>query len=342
MTLNIINISFPRVSKTIICPLCNSSKCEILYKNYTGYIEGTAYDIISCQECKTHFIDPSKVDTLVYDKIYSETDISGYNRYYNYALKIKNQKNPLKYLAYKEETYFPIYKYLNDKKKLEILEIGSGYGYTTYAMIKAGHNVTGVDISKNAVNFANTNLGNQYICSQIEEFASDKKYDLIVATELLEHLSDPEILIKKSKSLLKNNGTLLITTPNKDYADVINPKAIWQSDLPPVHTFWATENGIEKMASRNGFRVSFFDFKNYSDPDRNYLIDYKKINRELIPEWSHITSNEKQNKYNLVTHWIKIFILNKKPVRNLSVIVLRYILNFRKNRTMAFFMTLKG
>jgi SAM-dependent methyltransferase len=334
----------------IFCPMCASNNYSLKYEDYTGYISPLSYDIYECKECKTHFIDVSDIDLSIYDKIYSNVNTPGYDRYYQYALNIKNQKNPLQYLAYKEETYYPLFTYLKDKKNLDILEIGSGYGYTSHAMMQE-NNVTGIDISNKAVDFANENFGNHFYCSKIEDFKSDKKFDLIVATEIFEHLVDPSVIFDLSKKLLKKTGVLFVTTPNKDHSDSINKGAIWQTDLPPVHTFWGTKKGVVALANKHNFSVDFFDFKNYFDT--NYWMEYKELLNEKVPQKSSIcltgnlvktTINDgaiSTKPDNYIKHWIKTKILYLKLFKYICMLYVKYSLKIKENRTMAMFFSFK-
>jgi 2-polyprenyl-3-methyl-5-hydroxy-6-metoxy-1,4-benzoquinol methylase len=278
----------------------------------------------------------------VYDEIYSESDTVGYDRYFKYAQKIKNSKNPLKYLADQESTYYPLNKFLTslpETTKLDILAIGSGYGYTTFGIAKTGHNILGVDISQNAVDFATQQFGNYFKCSKVENLKLTQKFDLIVANELFEHLADPNKFIETLKPLLKKNGKILITTPNKNFADTINPKAVWQSDLPPVHTFWLTEKGAELIAENHKMNINFFDFENYIEPKENALIEYRAINREYFPTTALLHGKKTKPSMKLVIFENMKKLASLFPFRIVSSWYAKKILHFNKNKVLAFWLS---
>ena len=54
------------------------------------------------------------------------------------------------------------------------------------------------------------------IYSFFEEFESVKKYDIIIASHVLEHVEDPEILLRKAKDWLAPKGKLIIVVPNAE------------------------------------------------------------------------------------------------------------------------------
>ena len=47
-----------------------------------------------------------------------------------------------------------------------------------------------------------------------EEFNSDKKYDLILMMHILEHVEDPDYILKKYSKFLEKNGKIIIIVPN--------------------------------------------------------------------------------------------------------------------------------
>src|SRR6185437_4117475 len=155
------------------CIICKKD-AEIKLENFNGYREGENFDIYYCSSCNTSFVWPQKVDTQIYDSIYSQADfVPGYNRYALYAKEIKYVKNALKYLAGKEAMYFAVKKILmqNIGKSENILEVGSGLGYLTYAIRQEGYSATGLDISTDAVNKARASFGNNYICEDVYQYA---------------------------------------------------------------------------------------------------------------------------------------------------------------------------
>lgn len=263
------------------CIICGSKDSQIIFNNYPGYINGTSFNIYKCNICDAHFIRTDKDIKDIYDIIYSNTKTSGYDRYFNYASIIKSIDRPLEYLAYQESNYYPVYNFIKSKKRLRILEVGCGYGYLSYSLHKAGHKVTAIDIANSAIVFANQNFGDFFYRITLEDFSkqSDEKFDLIVATEVIEHLDDPNVFIETSSKLLAENGFILLTTPDKDYS---NPNAIWQTDLPPVHLSWIGKKGINYLAKKNKLEVYFVDFSKYYSKTENRLVKYFVYRKENI------------------------------------------------------------
>ncbi|MBN1618310.1 class I SAM-dependent methyltransferase [Candidatus Dojkabacteria bacterium] len=237
-----------------------------MQKGVIGYKDNLVFDIYSCGFCNTSFVDPLKSDENVYNLIYSNLDkVPGYDRYAEYKKNIKKSDDPLGYLSEREETYWAIYNVLNEikDKSLKILEVGCGQGYLTYAISKKGFNIRGVDISENAIRLAKESFGDLYEVADVLKLSetSSKKYDVIIATELIEHLEHPDAFMNAFQKMLNPGGRLILTTPNKSLFGV---NVIWDTDLPPVHLWWFSENSMKIMAQKYGFDVNFVDFREYN------------------------------------------------------------------------------
>mgnify|MGYP000954079121 FL=1 len=264
----------------ILCYVCGN-KSNLIYQDYPGYVEGTKYHIYHCPDCNTNFIDQNSIDISIYDLIYSQKKVLGYDRYFNYAEKVKTEKNPLKYLAFSESMYYPVYRYLKGKKNLRILEVGCGNGYLSYSMNKLGHNVTGIDLSANAIANAKKNYGNYFVNSSVEDFSknNNEKYDLIVSTEVIEHVKNPVLFFKELYHLLNKNGTLILTTPDMGFT---KNDSIWFTDLPPVHLFWFSYQSFQQICTVNKYKYKFFNYKTYFPKNDNRLVRYFRFRNESI------------------------------------------------------------
>ncbi|UEG50571.1 class I SAM-dependent methyltransferase [Ferruginibacter lapsinanis] len=248
------------------CIVCNQDASKVL-ENYKGYQEGEDFDIYYCSSCNTSFSSPHSVNDKIYDYIYSQSDVvPGYNRYALYAKEILNTKNALDYLANKEAMYFSIRETLaadKDKTK-KILEVGSGLGYLTYAIKQQGYDITGLDISADAVKKATDRFGNHFICQDVYKYALDNagKFDIVILTEVIEHLPEPNSFCDVLVSLLKPGGKLIITTPNKSATPP--GEDYWDTESPPVHLTWFSEDSFRVIAAQRGLNFSFFDFTNFN------------------------------------------------------------------------------
>jgi SAM-dependent methyltransferase len=248
------------------CLLCGE-KTHLSSDKHIGYQKSQFFQIYTCPFCKTSFSTPRVDASYIYDNIYlNGKNVPGYRRYWKYIQLASSSKKPLDKLSEVEETYWSVKtalsNHIKDKKSAKILEIGSGLGYLTYSLYREGYDVLGIDLSKAAVSQAEKSFGNHYLCADIFDFVrgNESAYDVVVMTEVIEHVENPQAFMLAIKQLLKHNGLAIITTPNKSFYP---EDIVWGTELPPVHCWWFSETSMNFMAKQLGMSVSFLDFKGF-------------------------------------------------------------------------------
>lgn len=107
----------------------------------------------------------------------------------------------------------------NNLKNKKVLDVGCATGYLGKKLEKNGAQVTGIDISNAALKRAREVLSFVKVVDLNDGKLpfNDKTFDLIVASEVIEHLFKPLIILKEFKRVLRDEGRLIITTPNLLY-----------------------------------------------------------------------------------------------------------------------------
>jgi SAM-dependent methyltransferase len=95
-----------------------------------------------------------------------------------------------------------------------VLDLGCRYGALTRAYVE-GNDVVGVDIDREALAEA-AKLGIETRWADVEQPLDfpDASFDVVVAGELLEHLRDPELVVREARRVLKPGGSLVGSVPN--------------------------------------------------------------------------------------------------------------------------------
>ena len=140
----------------------------------------------------------------------------------NGKFKPLHKFNPIR-IRYIKENIINNFKLKNKKKPLEkinILDIGCGGGLLSEPMQKLGANVTGIDASFKNIKVAKlhakkNNLKINYLCSSPEKLKINKKFDVILNMEIVEHVEDVHFFLKSCSNLLKKNGLMFVATINK-------------------------------------------------------------------------------------------------------------------------------
>jgi 2-polyprenyl-6-hydroxyphenyl methylase/3-demethylubiquinone-9 3-methyltransferase len=109
---------------------------------------------------------------------------------------------------------------------LSILDIGCGGGLLCEPLSRLGGDVTGIDVSEHAIFTAKEHalkmgLEIDYICTSIEELITKKEFDIIIASEVIEHVSDRKYFFKMIKKVSSNNTSFIFTTINKSIPGLI-------------------------------------------------------------------------------------------------------------------------
>lgn len=115
------------------------------------------------------------------------------------------------------ETYLDI---PDNTKKLDILDVGCAQATLALLLAENGHNVAAVDIRQEFLKYAATRHehGNiEFIHGNVLDLKLTKKFDLIYANQIIEHLVHPNEMINCLSGMLKKEGKLVITTPNGEY-----------------------------------------------------------------------------------------------------------------------------
>jgi len=185
---------------------------------------------------------------------------------------IKKYNSKYKTLYYRKKTQ-EVLRLINfPMENKKVLDIGSCAGYFSIGLAKKGAIVTGIDSSEYAIAAAKQNAKLNKVedkCKFIKEdfnIAEFKdKFDLIFAKDVIEHIEEDEEFLKKIKSLLKEDGEVIIATQNSFSFNYIFEGAIrkllgqkrwigWDS----THVRWYNPWKIKRKFKNAGLRVEKF------------------------------------------------------------------------------------
>lgn len=113
----------------------------------------------------------------------------------------------------------------------KILDVGCGVGILLSKLkSENGCEVYGIDFSKNAVEFCKGNGVNAIVSELPNVPYPDEMFDVVICSEVLEHLSKPEKTIEQILRVLKAKGIFIITVPYKE-------DNVVDKHIEHVHTF---------------------------------------------------------------------------------------------------------
>ena len=182
-------------------------------------------------------------------------------------------------------------------KTINILDIGCGGGLLSEPMSRLGANVVGIDASKKNIEVAKfhakkNKLKINYICASPEILKIQKKFDVILSMEIIEHVEDVNFFIKKSSELLKKNGLMFIATLNKTLKSymfaIVGAEYIlkwlpigthdWDKFIKPEKLIEITKINNLKLEKLDGMNFDLLanEWKLSSDNSVNYIAKFKK------------------------------------------------------------------
>lgn len=104
-----------------------------------------------------------------------------------------------------------------------VLDVGCGGGILSEGLAKRGAHVTGIDLAKKSIKVAqlhalDVGLSVNYHCVAVEDFAAEHpaSFDVVTCMEMLEHVPDPQSVVRACASLVKPGGTVVFSTLNRN------------------------------------------------------------------------------------------------------------------------------
>lgn len=190
-----------------------------------------------------------------------------------------------------------------------ILDIGCSTGYLAYFLKDQNNEVSGIDFLNGAIEIARQNNIVAYVCDIENEQLpfKDDYFDLVVFSEVIEHLIDPNIVLEKIHQILKKNGLLIISTPNIAYIQY--RLELLFGKLPDFCEF------------RNKFFERHYNFQHKSLFTKNVLKNTLLENGFKIKKWS--SHNGYKNKFEKIFNFME-YVFPNLFKKNLIVIAKKY------------------
>jgi SAM-dependent methyltransferase len=143
-----------------------------------------------------------------------------------------------------------------------ICDLGCGNGFMAGQLARLGYEVVGVDASESGIaiarqNFPKASFVHASVDANLCATTALGEFDLIVSSDVIEHLYCPSDLIEAAVSLLKPNGHLLIGTPYHGY---------WKN----LALSLSGKMDDHFTSLSDGAHIKFFSVKTLSDLLRRY------------------------------------------------------------------------
>lgn len=238
------------------CPLCGSIEHKNQFYCEDYFASKEQFPICDCKQCgfrfTNHFPDEESIGKYYDSPNYishtdSEKGIT--NKLYHLVRRMMLRRKVRlveRYAGYNKGT---------------LLDVGCGTGYFLHEADTAGFEVTGVEKSNQARESAISQF-HLNIEEELENIDSKRSFNVITLWHVLEHLEKLNESIEKIKSLLTENGTLVVALPNHQSYDAEVYGRHWAAYDVPRHLWHFTPHTVEKLMRKHGLNV----VKHYTMP----------------------------------------------------------------------------
>lgn len=138
----------------------------------------------------------------------------------------------------------------------QALDIGSGFGFYTKALRSVGYRTVSINPGKYENEVFRSLNGDEPLNVMFENYQPAGQFGVVMMSQVLEHLLEPDQAIRKVADLLEAGGVLACAVPN---FNSILVKLLGTRDNAclwvPEHVNYFTEKGLKDLVERNGFRV---------------------------------------------------------------------------------------
>lgn len=145
------------------------------------------------------------------------------------------------------------------KRDDKVLEIGCGIGSVVFELSKQGFDITGTDISSEAISYGLKKYGDVRLEVQPAETLpyDDESFDVVLSFDLFEHIAQIDRHVSEVRRVLRPSGFYLFQTPNK-YSNAIY-ETLWTKSLQwrRYHPSLHSPGQLRRRLAGHGFETRF-------------------------------------------------------------------------------------
>ena len=252
------------------CPICEHSA-------FRPHARMGAYTYHQCRGCKVLCLEPfPTLDTI--------------ERHYAAKFEDGNYRTLLTFSDQYRKVYQDYVSWMSRHVQLSgrrSLDVGCFTGELVSTLLQVGADAYGVELQAEAVSIAQQRLPGRVFEINIDEAAGpfpDDSLDLVTMMAVIEHVQEPVALLRRARSLLKDNSWLFLETPNASSWPARAAGRFWPLLAPVEHLHLFSAPAIRHALARADFElVEVRPHVKWLSPDYVY-----EMLRYYGPEWRSI------------------------------------------------------
>lgn len=230
------------------CPVCGKKDIKFAFRSQKDASGLAGFSVFNCNFCGLYFINPLP-DNKSLEKFYSEQIFSGKKELSAPAERYFNENERKIFI---ERRVAPLQCHINHGK---ILDYGCGVGVFVKILLDLGYDCDGIDLSEGSIAIGRKRLGLKSIKVGLDLKNIDKKYDAVLATTVIEHLTNPSSFLESAHNILKSNGLIVLEFPSADSLSFKILKDYWYWVSAPYHLYYYTKKSMEILLNKCGYKI---------------------------------------------------------------------------------------
>ena len=135
-----------------------------------------------------------------------------------------------------------------------MLDVGCAAGYILKGFRECGWDGIGIEPNPKMADHARSILGTDVKNTTLEEFQSNKQFDLISMIQVVPHFNDVCKALQVASELTKPGGYWLVETWNRESLIARILGKHWHEYCPPSVLHWFSPNSLKRLAAQFGFQ----------------------------------------------------------------------------------------
>jgi 2-polyprenyl-3-methyl-5-hydroxy-6-metoxy-1,4-benzoquinol methylase len=234
------------------CQLCGSAERSLVFAE-------PPYEVFRCSSCGLVYVTPRLAGNAlraVYGEGYWRSDTPKTKGYADYR-----KDAPLYLKTFRKR--FALLRQHVGNAKLRVLDVGCAAGFFLRVCRELGHVGYGVEISAEIAQVAREALGPERVFVGDLDAAvaahaavfTPHSFDLVTMWDVVEHVPDPQALLRTARGLLKPNGLLVLETQNVSsrFARTLGPR--WQHYKHEEHLYHFDPDTARRLLEQSGFTL---------------------------------------------------------------------------------------
>ena len=170
-----------------------------------------------------------------------------------------------------------------EKDVLDVGSVGQTESYNLWNLYQTANckSLTGIDLPeaekerKEIFQLDTPQREEQVVFGNMESYAFQREFDVIIAGDVIEHVENQGLFLRNIHRHLRQDGKLVITTPNAKWPTVIQ-------EPNPTHTLWHDRYTLESILDLCGFEISCFRYYYGNKRSYNFFARFLTFRQGLL------------------------------------------------------------